>query len=298
MHAAPASELLFALTPSEASLGAPVVMAVLGAAVLHASWNALAHGIGDRLVGFTLIGVGYVLCGALVVTFTGLPSAAAWPFILASAGVHILYQLALMASYRLGQFSQVYPLARGTSPWVVALITLTMLGQGLSLWELCGVLVVSAGLISLVFVGGRPTRSELPALAAAFGTGLMIATYTVIDGIGVHTTGVLSYAGWMFLLQGPGVPLLSVAIRRRSLPAQLRPFMITGLAGGIVSLTAYGLVLWAQTRGALAPIAALRETSIIVGALIGAVFFHEHLGRTRALTSAVVVAGIVLINLH
>jgi drug/metabolite transporter (DMT)-like permease len=297
VHAAPAALSADATVPN-GPIGIPVVLAVLGAAVLHATWNAIAHGIGDRLVGFTLINIGYTGLGAVVVAFTGLPSAPAWPFVLASAGVHVLYQVALMASYHLGQFSQAYPLARGTSPWVVAVVSIVVLGQHLPLLELTGVLVVSVGLLSLVVVGGRPSRAQLPALAAAFGTGLLIATYTVIDGVGVHVAGVATYAGWLFLLQGPALPLVAVAIRRRALPAQLRPSLVTGLTGGVVSLAAYGLVLWAQARGALAPIAALRETSIIFGALIGAVFFHERLGRGRAVAGVVVVAGIVLINMH
>lgn len=275
-----------------------VVPVVLSAAVLHASWNALAHGIGDRLVGFSLIDLAYTGVCAAVVAVTGPPAAGAWPWILASAAVHVLYQLALMGSYRLGQFSQVYPLARGTSPWVVAVVSLALLGQQLPVVELVGVLVVSAGLISLVFLGGRPRRADVPALAAAFATGVMIATYTVLDGVGVHTTSVLSYAGWMFLLQGPAVPLLAVVVRGRRLGAQLRPPLLLGLVGGVVSLLAYGLVLWAQTRGALAPIAALRETSIVIAALIGSVFLHERFGRARAVAGAVVVTGIVLINLR
>jgi drug/metabolite transporter (DMT)-like permease len=285
------------LTSSAASLTAPVALVVLGSAVLHATWNALAHGIADRLVGFALIGISSTAVCAVAVPFTGLPTAAAWPYVASSAAVHVCYLLALMVGYNLGEFSQVYPLARGTSPWVVAVITVAVLGQHLPWAELVGVLVVSAGLISLVFLGGRPTRSDLPALTAAFVTGLLIATYTVIDGVGVHTTSVTSYGAWLFLLQGPVVPLVALGVRGRALPGQLRPSLVTGLLGGVVSLAAYGLVLWAQTRGPLAPIAALRETSIIVGALIGAVFFHERLGRGRAVAAAVVVAGIALMNL-
>lgn len=283
---------------SAPTVSTPVLIAVLGAAVLHATWSAVAHGISDRLVGFTLIGLAYTGAGAVTVIITGGPSPQAWPFILASAGLHGVYQLALMASYQLGEFSQVYPLARGTSPWVVAVVSITVLDQRLPGWELLGVLVVSAGLISLVFVGGLPTRKEFPALAAAFGTGLLIASYTVVDGIGVHLTNVVGYAGWLFFLQGPAMPIVALARRRRALLRQLRRSVLTGPTGGLVSMAAYGLVLWAQTQGALAPIAALRETSIIFGGLIATVFFHERLGRGRTMAAVVVVAGIVLINLH
>lgn len=275
-----------------------VLVAVLCGALLHAAWNAIAHGIGDGLVGFTLIGLALTGVSAVVVLFTGLPSPAAWPFILASAVVHVAYQLMLMTSYRLGEFSQVYPLARGTSPWLVALISVTVFGQHLPLTQLLGIVVVSAGIISLVFVGGRPSRVQLPALAAAFCTGLLITTYTLIDSVGVRTTDVLlAYAGWLFLLQGPVIPLLALAVRRRRLIGQLRPSLVTGLTGGIVSLAAYGLVLWALTRGLAAPIAALRETSIIFGAIIGTIIFHERLGNLRTVASVAVVIGVVLINL-
>ena len=278
-------------------MGAGVVVAVLGAALLHATWNAIAHGISDRVVGFALIGLGYTAsCGVLVV-FTGFPPRAAWPLILVSAAVHVLYQGALMASYRFGQFSQVYPLARGTAPWVVTVLSFAVLGQRIPALELAGVLIVSAGLTSLVFIGGRPGREELPALAAAFGTGLTIAVYTVIDGVGVHRADPITYAAWMFLLQGPVVPVLALAVRGRALLPQLRASAVSGLLGGVVSLVAYGLVLWAQARGALAPIAALREASIIFGVLIGALFFRERLGLGRLLAGAVVVGGILLINL-
>jgi drug/metabolite transporter (DMT)-like permease len=274
-------------------IGATIVIAVLGSAVLHATWNAIAHGVADRLIGFTLIGAASTVGGAVTAAFAGLPNGA-WPYVIASAIVHIAYNNLLLLSYQLGQFSQVYPLARGTSPWVVAVVATTVLGQRLPLPELAGVLTISAGLISLVFLG---TRAPLNALGAAFGTGLMIASYTVLDGVGVHHGPVLAYTAWLFLLQGPAMPLLAVVRRGRELPARLRPSLAVGLTGGVVSMAAYGLVLWAQSHGALAPIAALRETSIIIGAILGAIFFGERFGYKRAVASAVVVVGILLINL-
>jgi drug/metabolite transporter (DMT)-like permease len=272
-----------------------VIVAVIVAALLHAVWNALAHGIGDRLIGFALIGVASSVCGAVAVAVTGPPAPGAWPYIAASVVLHIAYNVLLLVSYELGEFSQVYPLARGTSPWVVALVAATVLGQALPPLELVGVLTVSAGLISLI--GRGSARAPLPALAAALGTGVMIAAYTVVDGVGVHQGPVLAYTGWLFLLQGPSMPLIAAVRYGRELPVRLRPSAITGLTGGVVSVAAYGLVLWAQTRGALAPIAALRETSIIMGAIIGTVFFGERFGPIRAVASAVVVTGIILINL-
>jgi len=274
-----------------------VVAAVLAAAVLHATWNAIAHGSADRLVGFVHIGIAATVCGGVLVAISGLPPADGWRFVATSALVHVVYQLLLLRSYQLGEFSQVYPLARGTSPWVVALVSIVVLGQRLPWVELVGVLVVSVGLLSLVFLGGAPARADTPALTTAFATGLAIASYTVLDGVGVHHVPLVTYFGWLFLLQGPAVPLVALAVRGRSLRAQLRPGALLGLTGGVVSLLAYGLVLWAQTRGALAPIAALRETSIVIGAVIGAVLFGERVGYRRAVAAAVVVVGIVLVTL-
>ena len=228
--------------------------------------------------------------------FSGPPPAGAWPFIVASAALHVAYNLLLLASYQLGEFSQMYPLARGTSPWVVALVSVTVLGRHLPITELAGVLLVSGGLIALVLIGGRPSRKDLPALAAAVLTGLMIAAYTVIDGLGVMHAPLFAYTGWMFLLQAPPIAVLAVIRRGRRLPTAVRASAVSGLAGGVISLAAYTIVLWAQTSGALAPIAALRETSIVFGALIGAAFLGERLGARRAIAAGVVLAGVLLIS--
>jgi drug/metabolite transporter (DMT)-like permease len=278
-------------------LSPPVVAAVLLAAVLHATWNSIAHAIDDRLVGFALIGFADVLGGALLAGLGGLPPAGSWVFIVGSAAAHVGYNLLLMASYQLGEFSQAYPLARGTAPLVVTLVSLYLLDRPMQPAQLAGILVISAGLFFLVLAGGRPSRAQLPALGAAMATGLLIALYTVIDGVGVGRTPLLSYLGWMFLLQGVPLPLLAWARRRRELGKGIRQFGVRGTAGGFISLAAYSIVLWAQTSGALAPIAALRESSIVFGALIGALFLGERLGRRRALAAGVVLIGVLLISL-
>ncbi len=208
------------------------------------------------------------------------------------------YNLLLMRCYRLGEFGQVYPLARGTSPWLVAIAAAVFVGEQLSVIRLVGVVVISIGLGTLVFVGGVPSRAARPAIAAAVLTGVAIAAYTTVDGLGVRSAGtVAGYTGWLFLLQGPVLPLAAALTRRRLLWRQVRPHLLAGLTGGALSLAAYALVLWAQTRGALAPIAALRETSVIVGAVIGAVLFGERFGRWRIVATVVVAGGVVLVTL-
>ena len=266
--------------------------------MLHAVWNAVAHAIDDQLVGFALIGVAVTVGAAGIVLVSPLPSRASWWFLVGSVVLHVAYNLLLMRSYRLGDFGQVYPLARGTSPWLVAIAGVVLVGEELSFLQVLGVAVISAGLCTLVFAGGVPTRAARPAIAAALLTGVVIASYTTLDGLGVRSAGtVAGYTGWLFLLQGPVLPLAAVAVRRRLLWGQVRPHLVAGLTAGALSLVAYGLVLWAQTRGALAPIAALRETSVIVGAVIGTVVFGERFGRWRITATVLVVAGVVLVTL-
>ena len=286
------------ITAPSSSAGLAVTGAVLLAAVLHAVWNALAHVIGDQLVGFALIGVAVTVGAGGIVLAAPAPATASWPFLAGSAVLHVAYNLLLMRCYRLGDFSQVYPLARGTSPWLVALGAAVFVGEHLSVIRLVGVVVISVGLGSLVFVGGVPTRAARPAIAAAVLTGVVIATYTTLDGLGVRSAGtVAGYAGWLFLLQGPVLPLAAMVARRGRLWGQVRPHLRAGLAGGMLSMAAYGLVLWAQTRGALAPIAALRETSVIVGAVIGAVLFKERFGPWRVAATVLVAGGVILVTL-
>ncbi len=273
-----------------------VITLTLLAAVLHATWNAIAHGVADRLVGFALIGVSYIVVGGGAALVLGPPPVHAWPAVLLSATLHVGYTLLLWASYQLGEFSQVYPVARGTAPWIVALYEVVF-GGGLPWWELLGIAVISLGLVSLALDGGRLTRAALPALGAAVATGLFIAGYTLVDAGAVATTPVPVYAAWMFLVQGPVMPLIAVVRRGRGLLRVPWSSLGIGFVGGLVSLAAYGLVLVAQTSGATAAVAALRETSIVIGAVIGTLFLGERFGWRRAVAAAVVVVGIVLVDL-
>ena len=275
-------------------LSVSVTAAVLLAAVTHASWNAIAHGIKDQLLAFGLIGAGGIVVAIPLVCLAPLPHTASWRYLLASVAIHVFYNLLLMRSYRYGEFGQVYPLARGTSPLVVTILAAIFVRERPTLPQIVGVLVVSAGLAVLVFAGRRPGRA---ALLAAVGTGLTIAAYTTVDGVGVRASGSpAGYIGWLMLLESLGVPLFALIRRRDILAKQPRRIITAGLLGGALSVLAYGLVLWAQTRGALAPIAALRETSVIFGAIIGTVAFREPFGRARIAATIVVSVGIVLLN--
>ena len=271
---------------------------VLLAAVLHAVWNALTHAITDKIVAIAMLSCGGLLCSLVGIGIAGVPGRSSWPYLLASALVQALYIIALTRSYSLGSFNQVYPIARGTSPLVVAVVAALFLTEPLGGWQLAGVGAISIGLFSLVGVGGWPRSAERAAVFAAFATGLLISTYTVIDGLGVRRSDdPLAYAAWLFLFQG--ALLLSYCLLRRGpdLVGDVRPHLKLGVLAGVFSAGAYWLVLWAQSIGSLAAIAALRESSVVIGAAIGAVVFREPFGRWRTVATVVVATGIIALNL-
>jgi drug/metabolite transporter (DMT)-like permease len=284
-----------------AALPLTVTLAVLAAAVTHATWNAIAHGIKDQVVAFGLIGAGGLVLAAPIVAVFPFPLAACWLYLLGSVVIHVGYNLLLMRSYQYGEFGQVYPLARGISPLVVTVLAAVFAAERPALPQLGGVVIVSFGLAMLVLAGRRAidasAGSRRAALLAAAATGLTIAAYTTVDGLGVRLSGSpIGYIGWLMLLQSMCVPAWALTRRRRSLRDLPVRIVAAGLAAGVLSLVAYGLVLWAQTRGPLAPIAALRETSVIFGAIIATVAFREPFGRIRIVATVVVVIGILLLN--
>jgi drug/metabolite transporter (DMT)-like permease len=274
-----------------------IVVIVIGAGALHATWNAIAKQVSDGLMAFAWIGLASGLCGAVGLAVTGLPAGPAIGFAVASGIIHIGYELGLMNSYRLGSFNQTYPIARGTSPLVVAVGAYFLASEHLSPPALLGVVTLAAGLMSLAFSGGRLGGDDLPAVVFAVLTGLTIASYTIVDGLGVRRAGdPWAYVALLFLLQGP--PLTIVAAFRRPLSAwRERQPMRLGAAAGFLCVIAYGIVLWAQTKAPLAEVAAIRETSVVFAALIGVRVFGESFGRRRVAAALVIATGIVLISL-
>ncbi|MEU6139274.1 EamA family transporter [Streptomyces sp. NPDC047081] len=269
--------------------------AVLLAAVTHAGWNAIAHQITDKLVGFTLIAGGGMVIGLAMMPFVAVPAAAAWPYLLVSALIHIAYFALLMRSFRLGDFGQAYPIARGTAPLVVTLLAAVFAHEVPDGWAAAGIALSCAGLTGVALWGLRGSRPNWPAIGAALATGLTIAAYTVVDGLGVRASGSsLGYIAWLMAVEGIAIPSYALWHWRGETLALLRPFASVGLLGAALSFLAYALVLWAQTKAELAPIAALRESSIIVGAAIGAVFFKERFGAPRIAAAALLVCGIGL----
>ncbi|WP_244296938.1 EamA family transporter [Paenarthrobacter nitroguajacolicus] len=280
-----------------------VTAAVLLAAVLHSAWNALAKSIPDRLASSTMIAIAYLVSGVVGAAVFGLPLQQSWPFVLASAALQTCYLILLTTSYKHGDFSQVYPLARGLAVLLVTAVATTFLAEKLSPWQLTGVAVVAGSLLSLALTGkgaarAGPTNRKGTLFAVL--TGASIAAYTLVDGTGVRVSGdPMAYISWLFLLQGLLIPLVCwrLAADRRSFAKRVARYWKPGFAGGLVSMLAYGIVVWAQSLAPLALVSALRETSVLLAGLIGALFFNERFSRVRLALTVTAVAGIAAIQL-
>lgn len=272
---------------------------VLLAALLHASWNAMLHGNEDRFLSMTWMSIAIAAVSTLVILFTPLPASAAWPYIVASGIVHIVYNVTLVRSYRRNDLAQAYPIARGSSPLLVTLGAALFAHEVIRPSQVLGILMISGGIIAIALERFHVSRAGL---RAALTTGATIAVYTVIDSIGVRLSGgeALAYTAWMFLFYWL-MPLLFVALRGVTAlwpPIRSAPVSIgSSLVGGLVSIAAYGIVIWALQSGATGTVSALRETSVVFAVLIGRVFLREAVSAKRWIACMIVAAGAVCLGL-
>jgi drug/metabolite transporter (DMT)-like permease len=273
-----------------------VVVVVLGAGFVHALWNAMAKSLHDQFASFALLNLGVAIVCWISWPFVGLPKSAALVYLLFSVLCHVSYELFLMGAYRRADFSQSYPIARGVAPLLVALASLVFAGEHLSARGLCGVVVIVVGIASLA-LRRDPAVGARQAFFWALATGAAIATYTVIDGLGVRASNnALRYAVTLFALQS-GAWLVGVVARQpRGWWPDARRASV-GLAAGMLSMVGYIAVLWAQIRAPLGVVSALRETGVLWAALIGVLIFHEGRLRRIVIPAIVVVAGIALLSL-
>jgi drug/metabolite transporter (DMT)-like permease len=270
-----------ALTPATIAL-------VLGAALLHAAWNALLRSGTDRLWSMTVMSFATTLVSLPFVLILPLPAPASWPYIGLSTVLEIGYTLFLVQAYRTGDFSQVYPIARGSAPLIVTLAAAVIAGERPSGLVLTGIAMVSLGIVSLA---RRRERTSRASIAAALATGAFIASYTVSDGFGSRLAGnALSYSSWLFLLYGMLLPCLVIAVRGWPKGPLLDGEFWKAAVGGVVSLAAYTAVIWAVSLSPMGPVSALRETSVVFAAIIGRIFLGEKL-TTGRLAACIVIAG-------
>lgn len=272
------------------------VALLLVAAVLHASWNAILRSGADRLWSITVM---TALGGAMAVALDlalrwPAPDPASWPFMAGSSVLQIGYCLFMVRAYRDGHLGHVYPIARGTAPLLVTLGAWIAAGERLTGPGLAGVFLVSAGIMTLAIGRDRPDKRTLGAAIAA---GAFIASYMVVDGLGVRHSGhPLGYAAWLTGAQGLAMLATYCAIRRR--PPALPKGRGGGavLVGAAISTLGYGIALWAMSGAPMAQVSALRETSILFAALLGALFLREPVTLRRILGGVTIAAGAIFLT--
>jgi len=288
------SDMLAWVTP----LGPGLVALLLLAALMHATWNALIKSDPDRLASFGVLMLTGGLLGLVALPFVPPLAKEAWPYVAGSILLHNVYYFFLLRSYRFGDLSHVYPIARGIGPLLVAAASASVLGERLGLLDASGVALVSGGILSLSLANGIPRGDEIRPTAYALATGVTIAAYTVVDGLGArHTPSAFSYIVWLNLLEGPWMIGLAVWRRGRRIVPHLRQYAWRGAIGGVVAVAGYGIAIWALTQGTMANVAALRETSVLFASLIGTLWLGEAFGRWRVFAAALVVAGLLVMNL-
>lgn len=266
-----------------------VVSLVLGAALLHATWNAMLRSSGDRFLTMVVINVTAAMVAVPFIIFLPSPSPASWFYIILSACIHIGYSLFLINIYSHGELGQVYPIARGSSPLIVSAGGILFAGEHLTLITLAGIVLISCGIIAL----GQGKNSAKPlSIVAALGTGCMIGAYTIVDGIGSRlSNNALSYAMWMFFLYGTMMVFVYWLKSDRPKINLVDKNIHRAILAGVLCLLGYYIVIWAITLGPMGPVSALRETSVVFAAFIGWFFLNEKLTLHRLAACLVIVAG-------
>lgn len=277
-----------------------VFLAVLFAAACHAGWNALIKVGLDPLSTTTLISVGSGIVALAFSPFVGAPAWAAWPWLVASVVIHLVYFASLIESYRTGDLGQVYPIARGSAPLMTAAVTTALVGEKLGALGWTGIFVLVAGVLLLSARGGRQLAEiDRRAIGFALFTALTICAYSVVDGIGARlSANPNAYSVWLFI--GIAIVMVPYALYRdgRDVIPAMQRFWLRGFAGGALQVLSYGIAIWAMTAAPIAIVATLRETSVLFGAVIAVVVLKEPLRAVRVVAACLIVCGLVLIRLQ
>lgn len=275
-----------------------LILVLLGSALLHAVWNAIIKGGSNPLYEAVMKACGCSLIAASLLVSLPLPAGAAWPWLLGSVCCHLAYYLLLSRAYAGADMIFAYTLMRGSSPLFTALVAVCILGDSISPGGWAGVLLLSAGILALAVDSLRHNRFRLAPTCMALANSLVIMGYTVLDGTGVRLAGnSIAYICWVFFLNAFPILIYTLLRHKAGLLPYVKKRWKYGLLGGCCSILAYGLSVWAMARAPISLVAALRETSVIFGMLIAAVYLKEGLGPARVAAVVFVAAGAVSIKL-
>jgi drug/metabolite transporter (DMT)-like permease len=269
--------------------------AVLLAALLHALWNSFVKAGRDRLASIVVISATGGVLSVPAALLLPWPDPASLPFLAGTVVTHLAYYYCLINAYRFGDLSRVYPLARGLAPPLVAVGAALVAGEWLQLREVAGIALVSCGIASLI--AGSGSVDDRRSMWFAGATGAWIATYTIIDGLGARRAGVaLSYIAWMNVLESTSLVLAARVRRGTALWPALRGDLPRTVVAGAMATVGYGIVIYAMSRGAMAHVSALRETSVVIAALIGTLVLGEAGAGRRVGAAAAVAVGVIVMN--
>ena len=274
-----------------------VFLIVIFAALLHASWNALVKSTGDKVVSMTAITIGHAPLALMIIPFVPFPAPESWGFLVASVVVHTCYQLSLMSAYRLGDFTQVYPIARGSGPALVTVFSIFVLGVSFVSWQLTSICLIVAGIFCLALLKQSDGLRNPKAVGAALLTGCFIAGYSLLDGLGARAAGTATgYVAWMTAINAGVFAILIGTYNRPAFKKVFTEGKRTLFVGGGASVGAYYLVVWAMTQAPIAVVTALRETSTIFALFIGVLFLKERLTIGKILATVLTLSGVLLLR--
>lgn len=275
-----------------------VFLAVLAGAAMHAGWNALVKTGLDRTTSIFLLALIQGLLSLALLPLFAIPSAPSWPWIAASALLHSGYKIFLIRAYAHGDMSQVYPLARGSAPLIVAVAGIFVLAEPLTATKFAAVCAIGLGVMLMSSQLGGGAAMSGKALVFALGTAAFTASYTMVDAIGAQRSGTASgFTLWMFVGDGALMTVYARFMRGRSLFAAMHGNLAGGVAAGVLSLGSYWIAIWAFTQAPIALVAALRETSVLFAMLIAVFWLGEKAGAQRWAAAALILAGIVMTRL-
>jgi drug/metabolite transporter (DMT)-like permease len=268
---------------------------VLLAAAMHAGWNALIKIQGDRLAVMAVVTAAGSLISLAVLPFVDAPDPASWPLLALTILLHTGYHFFLPRAYDHGDLGQVYPIARGSAPLLVTLGAVFIAGETMAPAALLGVVCLAVGVMALTFDKGAGVAKNPKAVLYALLTGTFIASYTVVDGLGVRQAGsILGFAVWLTVADGL-LTFLLVSIWKPSAVRQiLRRNLLVGFLGGALQVGAYWIIIWALALAPMAMVSSLRETSVLFAAVISTFVLKEGFGVWRFVSAGLVTLGLVL----
>lgn len=280
-------------------MSATVFLSVLFAAFLHAAWNAMVKGVGNKEQAMLGVVLGHMPIALLTMPFVPVPGLSSVPWLLVGIALHFGYQIFLVAGYRVGDLTQVYPIARGSAPIIVAAVSVGLLGTVLSGMEALAIGLIAAGILSIALVRRADGARNPHAVAMALITGCFIASYSLVDGIGARVAGTaLGY--WSWAAVGNAIAFTAwTALKRPELLRSLsrdRRAIVLGLSGGAASYLAYAIVIWGFTQAPIAQVTALRETSIVFALVIGVGVLRERLNLAKVVSTFVTILGAALLR--